>query len=74
MRTRSGCSIPDARHTSANSYIRSRIAIAMLTQASASALTPRDSGSPKNIRMASPMYLSIVAPWANAISDICDRY
>jgi hypothetical protein len=45
-----------------------------VTQASASALTPRVSGSPKKIMIASPTYLSIVAPCSSATRDISVRY
>ena len=49
------------------------MAIAILTQASASSLTPRVSGSPKKIMMASPTYLSMVAP-CERDPDISVRY
>ncbi len=38
------------------------------------ASTPRVSGSPKKITIASPTYLSIVAPCSNAIFDISVRW
>ena len=65
--------MPDALHVVCSSDIRLRIARAIVTQAIASSSTPRDSGSPKKTRIASPTYLSIVAPWASAICDISVR-
>ena len=53
--------------------MRRCIAIAILTHALASSLAPLVSGSPKNSSIASPMYLSIVAPCASAIADISVR-
>jgi hypothetical protein len=53
--------------------IRLCIAMAMLTHAMASSLIPLVSGSPKNARIASPMYLSMVAPCSRAIFDISVR-
>src|SRR6202008_5133375 len=50
-----------------------RMAIAIFTHATASALTPLVSGSPKKMRMASPTYLSIVPPNWRAIFDISVR-
>ena len=47
---------------------------AMRTQALASSAAPRDSGSPKNTSIASPMNLSTVPPWRSAISDISVKY
>ncbi len=49
------------------------MAIAISTQAIASSRVPRVSGSPKKIMIASPTYLSMVAPWASATRDISAR-
>src|SRR5829696_8201237 len=65
--------MPASRHAPASSPMRFCIASAIATQASASSLTPRLSGPPKNIMMASPTYLSIVAPYWSAIFDISVR-
>jgi hypothetical protein len=54
--------------------VRRCMAIDILMQAIASSLLPRLAGSPKNPMIASPTYLSIVAPWLTAILDISVRY
>ena len=65
--------MPEARQTLSSSSILVRIAITIRTHATASALTPCVSGSPKKMRMASPTYLSIVPPNWRAIVDISVR-
>src|SRR5215472_19085334 len=69
MRTRKGSSIPRVRHCTLSSARRRCMSNAIARHAFASLTTPRDSGSPKNTRIASPMNLLTVPPCAAAIDD-----
>src|SRR6516164_5101677 len=74
LRTRKGSSIPRVRHCTLSSARRRCMSNAIARHAFASLTTPRDSGSPKNTRIASPMNLLTVPPCAAAIDDISIRY
>ncbi len=74
IRERNGFSMPRSRHSALSCASRCCIATAMRTQARASSATPLVSGSPKKPRIASPMNLSMVAPYCSAIADISVRY
>ena len=69
-----GSANPSFLHFSCNSNIRSCILSAISTQARASSFSPLLSGSPKNTIIASPIYLSMVAPQSRAIVVISEKY